>query len=159
MKNSKKVQSKKTKEIFNFTINSNWSKELKIFKDVLANNRNKTKTFSELLNEAISLRNNSTYDLKPYNELAIKVKQNFTNRLARFIGGSLKSAEIKPSKQAKYFNIEVQSGQICVFSQPIDPSRNISPQVKDGRTIKLPRRNLVPLNIDISIEDIESDVQ
>ncbi len=143
--------------IFNFTIADSWGKELTIFQEVVKANRQKKVSFSQLIDEAIKLRTNPKFDLVAFNKLTLKTQKNFVNRLARYLGGTFESGEKRNSKQAVYFNIEVQSGLTCSFSTPINIDYNLSPQVKaEGQSITLPRRTLTRLTSDISVKDIKS---
>jgi len=138
-----KEQKPKGQKVFNFTIPTSWSKELAIFKEVVSEYRGRKVDFKTLFAKAKELRNNPKYDLKPWSELSANTGRNFENRLSRFLGGTIERGFYKQSKQAQYFNIQVWTGQTCSFSTPIDPTVNLSPQVKaEGQSITIPKRKL-----------------
>ena len=115
------------------------SKELVIFEDVCNSYKGKTVTYQTLLKEAIKLRPSSKFGLVAYNKLKPRVRQNFDNRLARFLGNT--KGTPRTSLQSWIFNIERTCEIRPIFKVPIDLSCNVSPQIKqEGQTIKLPNR-------------------
>lgn len=155
---AEETQKPKGQEVFNFNIPNAWSKELAIFKEVIAAFRGKKTTFSELMKKAIELRSNPKYDLKPWKSLTAKTARNFENRFSRFLGGTIERGFYKQSRQAQYFNIQVWTGQTCTFGTPIDPTLNLSPQVKsEEQTITIPRKKLVRVSEKITKENVSSD--
>lgn len=141
-------------------LGSDWkdskSKEIAIFIYVCNSFRSRKVTFPQLYAKAIELRYDSKFDLKKIEELAQGTQKNFVNRFAKFLGGTIASAQIKESEQAKFFNIEIQTGEVPTFEIPINPSKFLSPQVKDlEQAITLPRRKLRISREDILPEEVE----
>ena len=143
----------KTNDIYGIDIPKSWSKEIEIFGNVFDKYRAKRVTYSLLLTEAISLRDD--YGLKPYASLSAGSSKNFENRLARFIGGTYESAT-KSSKQSKFFNCEVRTGQrVTGFTYPIVSDQFLSPQVKAfDQSFVLPRKLVKKAEGNIKLEDI-----
>lgn len=151
---------KKVRDVYGIKLTPTKAKELMIFKEVVEKNRDrKYKTFAFLLSQAVQLRNSSKYGLIEYNKLSKGTKQNFTNRFARFLGGTNERSHYKlETKQSKIFNIATWTGQTCKFKIVLDPSLNTSPQVKDiDQRIILPTRKLVAIDTDISTSNLKAE--
>ena len=130
-----------------------YQKEIEIFKNLAKRFNGETKSFVQVFAVAKIIRIQHPFELKPYNKLTKYTQQNFENRLARFLGSTLESANFRKAKaissgkaddiQAKVFNIENVLGKKCTdWVFPISPVENISPQVKQpGQKFKFPILN------------------
>lgn len=140
-----KESKKQVRIVFGKEIPKDWRKEIRVLLRAIQSFEGQTSvTFSQVFNKAKELRNNSEFDLKPFADLSKKVQTNFENRLAKTLGGSEETATLRPSAQAKFFNFEIQTGKQIKFSEPIDPTALISPQVKT-RTFDLSRISVASL--------------
>ena len=151
---------KKVRDVYGIKLSPTKAKELMIFNEVVEKNRDrKQKTFAFLLSQAVQLRNSSKYGLVEFNKLSKGTKSNFTNRFARFLGGTNERSHYKlETKQSKVFNIATWTGQVCKFRIQLDPSFNTSPQVKDvDQRIILPTRKLVAIDTDITTSNLKAE--
>ena len=114
-------------------------------------------TYNDVLNKVIELRPTSKFALKPNTDLTRKTRQNFVNRIAKTLGSTRLSAQLNPSLQAKKFNIELQTRLKVKFEVPIDPSANISPQVKqEGQSFEIiGKREFLTSDIKATKSDIK----
>jgi hypothetical protein len=121
-------------------IEKQYQNDINIFIYISKKYSGEKKSFEEVFRFAKTLRIEYPFNLKPYEQLTKKTQQNFENRLAKFLGGTKESLKFSNSRQAKIFNIENILGEKCkdwVF--PIDPLKNLSPQVKkNGQKFRFP---------------------
>jgi hypothetical protein len=149
----KETTAKKEKAIqvvFGKEIPKTWRAEIRVLlKAIEAFEGDPKVTFKQILNKAIELRQTAAFDLVPFSDLSKKVQTNFENRLAKTLGGTITSAFYKESAQSKFFNFEVQTSNRIKFATPIDPTLNLSPQVK--------KDNLLDLS-EVSVSNLKKNV-
>ena len=122
---------KKTREVFGIELTKNKPNELRLILDAIqALEGKKGLVYKDVLDKVIELRPSAKFALKAKDNLAKGTKDNFVNRIAKTLGGTRLSAQLKPSIQAKKFNIELQTRLTVKFAIPIKPDQNLSPQVK-----------------------------
>ena len=123
-------------------IPNKYQSDVNILIDVSKKFSGKVKSFDEVFRTAKDLRN-SYPNVKSYEALSPGHKRNFENRLARFLAGTIISANHSTNEQPKIFNIENILGKKCTeWTYPINPIKNLSPQVKrSGQKFRFPDLN------------------
>lgn len=124
MKNSKK-------QVFGRELNNVERNELALIIAVVKGlEGRKGLTFDTVLNKAKALRPTAKFALTPYNELTKDTARNFRNRIAKTLGGTKEYGYSKNTAQAIGFNIEIATNLTVKFLEPLDYTKNLSPQVK-----------------------------